>query len=126
MRQSALYAANKALIQERRRKFYSDPEAKARLLELYRKRYRKNKLAFYIKSAKRRAAKVSATPRWASLQAISQVYKEAKRVTEATGVKHVVDHIVPLQGETVCGLHVENNLQVLPEVENLKKWNKHG
>lgn len=65
-----------------------------------------------------------ATPPWADLDAIRALYKEAKRLTRTTGILHSVDHEIPLKGETVCGLHVENNLRVLPHVQNVAKGNK--
>jgi 5-methylcytosine-specific restriction endonuclease McrA len=67
--------------------------------------------------------KLKATPAWADHKAIAKIYQLACTLTESTGVRHVVDHIIPLQGRTVCGLHVASNLQVLPEKENLKKFN---
>lgn len=67
------------------------------------------------------ARKLKAMPAWADREAIKKIYEEAARRTAVTGVKHSVDHFYPLQGKTVCGLHVANNLQVLTLAENLKK-----
>jgi 5-methylcytosine-specific restriction endonuclease McrA len=75
-------------------------------------------------AAKRRASKIQRTPAWADLDAIRAVYAEARRLTVETGVEHHVDHAVPLQGETVCGLHVEWNLQILTGSENIRKKNR--
>lgn len=72
------------------------------------------------KAAKRRAAKLQATPAWADLEEIKNVYLEAQYFD-----MHV-DHIIPLQGKNVCGLHVWDNLQLLPAVENIKKGNKYA
>jgi 5-methylcytosine-specific restriction endonuclease McrA len=71
----------------------------------------------------RQLAKKQRTPAWADLKAIREVYKTAARLTKETGIPHEVDHVVPLQGETVSGLHVHTNLQVLTRSENRKKGN---
>lgn len=70
------------------------------------------------------AAKLKACPKWADLEAIETLYTEAHRRTKETGIEYHVDHIVPLQGKLVSGLHVEYNLQVIPAVENCRKGNK--
>ena len=66
----------------------------------------------------RRARKLNATPQWVDREAIAAIYAEA-----ASRGKHV-DHIVPLAGKNVCGLHVPWNLQLLDPAENLRKSNK--
>lgn len=73
-----------------------------------------------------RAKKLSATPSWANLERIREIYKEAKRQELLTGKKCHVDHIVPLNSPIVCGLHVENNLQILFASDNLRKGNRHA
>lgn len=65
-------------------------------------------------------------PPWADLRAIQAVYWLCAKTTRETGIPHHVDHIVPLRGKTVSGLHVHWNLQVIPAVENLRKGAKHS
>lgn len=77
--------------------------------------------------AKRRADKLQRTPAWLTgeqLIAMRKLYSQAEWLTRITGVKWHVDHIVPLKGKNVSGLHIPDNLQVLPARENLKKSNK--
>jgi hypothetical protein len=79
---------------------------------------------FSAKSARRHALKLLACPKWADKKAIEAIYQEAKRLQSATGTVYHVDHIVPLQGKTVCGLHVHLNLRAIPAIENLTKKNR--
>jgi len=67
------------------------------------------------------AGKNKAKPAWLPRLALDEVYAKRREVSERTGVEHHVDHIVPLHGKTVCGLHVPWNLQVLPAKENHTK-----
>jgi hypothetical protein len=71
----------------------------------------------------RRALKEFAIPKWVDMEKISRFYAEAKRLTAETGIQHHVDHMVPLKSPYVCGLHVHDNLRVVPWIENLKKRN---
>lgn len=73
--------------------------------------------------AQRRASKLQAMPRWANEFFIKEIYALAKLRTKVMGYEWHVDHIVPLKSETVCGLHVEHNLRVVPAVINRAKSN---
>lgn len=75
----------------------------------------------------RRARKLKAIPPWQTeddKDLIKGVYQQAALLTKQTGIQHHVDHIIPLNGKAVCGLHVHDNLQVLDYRENLSKSNK--
>ncbi|MCC2632177.1 MAG: hypothetical protein K0S48_63 [Ramlibacter sp.] len=72
----------------------------------------------------RQTRKQRAMPVWADRDAIRAIYAECRRISEATGIKHHVDHFYPLKGETVCGLHNEFNLQVIPAAVNQSKHNR--
>lgn len=69
----------------------------------------------------RQTLKAQATPLWVDRVAIEAVYAEAKRLERETGVPHHVDHIIPLRGKAVRGLHVPWNLQAIPALENYRK-----
>jgi hypothetical protein len=119
------YAEHATAIQAKRKaRLEANPEIKKRQRE-YELRYaRLNKDIWNAKTNRRRVKRVSATPKWANSKAIRGFYAKAARLTAQTGIKHVVDHVVPLQGKNVCGLHVENNLRVVTEKVNLEKFNK--
>ena len=82
------------------------------------------------KSASRqkdRADKIQRTPNWLTnkeLHEIEDMYLLRNKINKATGIDHHVDHIIPLRGKNISGLHVPNNLQVIKASENLFKNNK--
>jgi hypothetical protein len=109
---------------------------KARHEELTRDWYQRNKeqhLAnskdWYAANRHRKLASTTAreercrlaTPIWADRAAIISVYEHARRMTQETGVQYDVDHIIPLHGKAVSGLHIPANLQVIPSAENKRK-----
>lgn len=79
--------------------------------------YLNNKEQYVANRARRRARELNALPNWADLDAIAEFYKYRP-------VGYHVDHIVPLQGDLVCGLHTIDNLQYLSAKDNLSKGNK--
>ncbi len=76
------------------------------------------------KWARYNAKKLQATPPWVDHGAIRAVYEAAARLTRETGIPHDVDHIVPLMGKLVCGLHVAWNLRVITATANRRKGNR--
>lgn len=73
----------------------------------------------------RRRALRQATPPWVDSEAIKAVYVMCEQLSKITGIKHHVDHIIPIMGKNVKGLHVHWNLQIIPASENLSKGNSH-
>lgn len=124
------YNRNKEVIRERQRDYYksykhtlSDEELERR--KAYRRSWSKlnrDKKAFY--TSNRKAQTLLATPRWLSEEQKSKIedfYWLARDLKLITGESYHVDHIVPLKGRNVCGLHAPWNLRVIPSDLNLKK-----
>jgi len=91
--------------------------------------YRDNKPYYFAQVAKRRSARLNATPPWltdSQNEDIQNFYWLSKDLTAVSGEIYHVDHIVPLQGKNICGLHVPWNLQILPADINLSKGNSYA
>lgn len=77
-------------------------------------------------NSKRRAARLQRTPSWTTegdVSRIDEIYDARSLISEITGIPHHVDHIIPLQGGRVSGLHTPDNLLIVPGNENLTKYN---
>jgi hypothetical protein len=99
----------KEVIQYKRKYKEANPELYKALVSVRKRRHR------------------AATPKWITPEqklAMRQLYLQAMELTKLTGERYVVDHIVPLISDEVCGLHVPWNLRVITQEENLKKSNK--
>jgi hypothetical protein len=124
-RQRRARAANLELYrarEKRRRELH--PEKFRRWDKNWRKRH-PDRWAEHVRRGK--AAKIGAAPPWLTRKHYREMavfYREAQRLTKATGIQHHVDHIHPLRGRVSCGLHVPWNLQVLPARDNCSKNNK--
>jgi len=100
-------------------------EAKKDKIKQYQLDYKKqNPAKVNALSKKRKTGKKQRTPCWLTpihFERMETQYKLANILTKLTGQLHHVDHIIPLHGKTVSGLHTPSNLQVILAVENLKK-----
>lgn len=77
---------------------------------------------------KRQLAKIHRTPSWLTkddFDLIEMFYQRSAYMTEVTGIDWHVDHIIPLQAESISGLHVPSNLRIIPGRENEGKGNKY-
>ena len=116
-RSTTYYAKNRErLIAAAGSRQRADPAAAA---ERARKWRRTNLPVDAATRARRRAEQDNRTPAWADLESIRAIYVEAA----ARGLE--VDHIIPLRGRNVSGLHVEANLQLLSRPENIRKGNRY-
>ena len=85
-----------------------------------------NRAKIYTAVSVRRANVINATPKWVDKNALKEIesfYICSQMFAMYTGQKYHVDHIIPLRGKTVSGLHVPDNLQIIPAKENLAKSN---
>lgn len=89
--------------------------------------YKKNPAKKHANTMKRYTNTLKRTPKWLTKdqhKEMEQFYIKSKELEKETGIKHNVDHIIPLQGKNVSGLHVPWNLQVITKLDNIKKNNK--
>ena len=135
------YERNKQLTKDRARQWALDnPDKRAISITKWREENReqhnagnrewnsKNQDVKAALSAKRRSAKLNRTPKWLTaddIEHMQALYSVAAMIQRESGVEYHIDHIIPLQGKFVSGLHVPDNLRVIPAVDNLKKSNKH-
>lgn len=92
--------------------------------QIYKKWSAKNRDKINATKREKFANKKSVTPDWADKSAIKKIYRAATFMTKITGTQWEVDHKVPIHSKSVCGLHCEENLQVIPHKDNLKKSNR--
>jgi hypothetical protein len=122
-------AANREILKQKASEwYYNNKEYANKRNREYSKNWRKlNKDKNCSKSNKYRASKLNATPIWVCEEhkwLIDEVYHLAKIRSMSTGISWHVDHILPLKGKEVCGLHVIENLQVIPASINISKGNR--
>lgn len=115
------YTKNSEKIKERKKEYRK--EARDNIRKLNKEWKQKNKSRFTAYAANRRARLLNATPSWADKEQIVGTYKLARYLSEKYGKEIHVDHIVPLNNNKVCGLHVEDNLQLLYAEDNIAKSN---
>ena len=98
--------------------YWSDPvAARERMKESGAKHYEKHKVRLNAEAAQFVHIRKIRTPPWANIEKIKEIYINCPDGYE-------VDHVIPLQGRLVSGLHVETNLQYLTQFENRSKGNR--
>lgn len=119
------YEKNKDKVAARMVDYYQNNKDR---INAYCAEYRQeNKFKYAALASKRKAAQLLRTPKWLSAEQLKEIeteYALREWCSEVMGEEYHVDHIVPLQGKKVSGLHVPWNLRVIPASENLRKLNK--
>lgn len=95
--------------------------------ETSKKHYELNKEKYFEKYHKRRAAKEKAVPKWygeLDKFIIEEMYDLCRMKEKMFDIPFEIDHIIPIQNDTVCGLHWHENWQILTRAENRRKSNK--
>ena len=100
-----------------------DDEQRRQWREDKKRLYHQNRHALMARASKNRSEKLKRSPAWANKKKIERVYQLAAWAFKYTDESLEVDHIIPLQGKNISGLHVENNLQILTRSENRGKCN---
>ena len=113
-----------------RKKYMAEYAAdnRAKLRKIASEWRKNNKGKVNANTALRHTAKMQRTPSWLSKHDklhIKCLYQVAAMRTRESGCVWHVDHVIPLQGENVCGLHVPSNLQVIPAYDNVSKGNRY-
>lgn len=119
------YELNKDTILESQKEYYQNNKEAIRLRA--KEYYESNKSRYTAWSKKYKLRKIQRTPKWLTHEdylRIESLYELSQRLSIETGILHHVDHIIPLKGEFVSGLHTPENLQILPWIDNLQKSNK--
>lgn len=119
----ANYQRNKEQYKARAKKWAQEnPATRAYYAYLRHKAWReKNRGRHNAKQGKRVASKLFATPAWLTTAQLADI---ERWYSKAVAAGMTVDHIVPLQGKNVCGLHVSWNMQLLTHSENAAKGNR--
>jgi hypothetical protein len=105
------------------RKKYRDKNSEI-LKKRKKNEYEKHKEGYLARAVNRRASMINAMPSWANQKTINLYYEIARFYSEIYDKQYSVDHIIPLKGKNVCGLHVEFNLQTIPLLDNISKGNR--
>jgi Skp family chaperone for outer membrane proteins len=85
---------------------------------------KRNKSYMCQRTRLRFAKAMNAVPFWADKKKTQEIYDKARNM-RMTGVDVVVDHVVPLVSDFVCGLHWHGNLEIINRIENIRKSNKY-